>query len=368
MKIAYLLGSLNRGGTETLMLDVFRNAAYNELDAVGIYRKSGVLENDFLNSGVKMYHLPTGKDMFLYVFRLRALLKTHKVDIVHAQQPIDALLSYIACFFSQTKIILTLHAYDFVETQFSKIILKFILKRTNFNIYVSNSQRIYYIDSYKLDKAKQKTVYNGIAFEKLNNNYSSKIREDLKLEPDGMLIGTVGNFVHGRDQFTICKFLNELKNHDIPFQFIFVGKRNGQTPERYDACVEFVEKNNLSDRVHFLGSRQDVPELLQQLNAFIYSTEHDTFGIAVVEALACGLPVFVNDWDVMAEITDNGKLASLYKTKDEKDLFRQFSLFLQDKQMYIETARVAKNIVRKRFSIKEHISQLKNIYLTVKAN
>ena len=50
MKVVYLLGSLNRGGTETLMLDVFRNAVRCGLDAVCIYRKGGVCEDDLLGT------------------------------------------------------------------------------------------------------------------------------------------------------------------------------------------------------------------------------------------------------------------------------------------------------------------------------
>lgn len=362
MKIAYLLGSLNRGGTETLMLDVFRNAASNELNAIGIYRKSGVLENDFLNSAIKMYHLKASKNLFSYLLRLRSIITANKIEVIHAQQPIDALFAYFACLFSQTRIVLSLHAYDFTETKLSKFILKFILKRTDLNIYVSDSQRTYYTNKYSLNKKNQKTIYNGIAFEKLDIKRTSNIRDDLKISSNDLLMGSVGNFVPGRDQFTICKFLNELKKQNIPFQFIFIGKPNEQTPERYNTCVEFVINNNLSDYVHFLGSRQDVPELLQQLDAFVYSTEHDTFGIAVVEAMACGLPVFVNNWDVMAEITENGKLATLYKTKDEKDLFNHFLLFLQDKQRYTETAMATKVVIRKKFSIEKHIFQLVSMY------
>ena len=97
----------------------------------------------------------------------------------------------------------------------------------------------------------------------------------------------------------------------------------------YDECVTYCQQNSLLDKVSFLGSRDDVPTILQQLDAFVYATDHDTFGIGVVEAMAVGIPVFVNDWEVMTEITDNGKFATLYKSKDEKDLLRHFLLFLQ---------------------------------------
>jgi glycosyltransferase involved in cell wall biosynthesis len=375
MKVAYLLGSLNRGGTETLLLDVFQNAASNQLDAIGIYRKTGVLENDFLASGVKMQCLPTGKNILMYLVRLRHLLKSNNITLVHAQQPIDAIYGLLASIFLRIKIVLTLHGYDFADSKLSLMLLKFILKNTSVNIYVSDSQRKYYTRKYKLNTAKQQTVYNGISFDKLHiestvirdatlshTPNSNNLRLEYQLSTDTLLLASVGNFVPGRDQYSICKFLKLLKESGIDFQFVFIGKRNDSTPERYERCVKFISDNNLSKNVHFLGSRNDVPDILFQLDAFVYSTEHDTFGIAVVEAMACGIPVFVNDWEVMTEITENGNLASLYKTKDENDLFRQFSLFLQHKGLYIEKAKLASKVVRNKYGIENHISNLKTIY------
>ena len=47
MKIAYMLGSLNRGGMETLLLDVFKNARIAEYSFIGIHRKGGKYQPDF---------------------------------------------------------------------------------------------------------------------------------------------------------------------------------------------------------------------------------------------------------------------------------------------------------------------------------
>jgi len=365
MKIAYLLGSLNRGGTETLLLDVFRNAKANKLDAICIYRKTGVLEKEFISSGISLFFLPV-TNLLSYIIRLRSIIKNNNVDIAHAQQPIDAIYAHFACLFTKTKVILTLHGYDFSDSKLSLQLLKFILSRTALNTYVSNCQKEHYTQKYHLNSSQQHTVYNGISFDKiLNLENESAIRKTLALKNEDLLLGTVGNFVPGRDQMTICKFLVELQNQNIPFHFLFIGKRNELTPERYDDCVHFISAHGLSEKVHFLGTRNDVPELLQQLDAFIYSTEHDTFGIAVVEALACGIPVFANNWEVMTEITENGKLATIYKTKDEMELFRHFSLFLQDKESYIEKALKASIEVKVKYSIEKHISNLKILYSSV---
>ena len=78
--------------------------------------------------------------------------------------------------------------------------------------------------------------------------------------------------------------------------------------------------------------------------------------------MAVGIPVFVNDWDVMKEITGNGKYATLYKTKNENDLLREFMLFLQNKALYQAKANEASIFVRKQYSIEKHIEKLKKVY------
>jgi glycosyltransferase involved in cell wall biosynthesis len=322
-----------------------------------------------------MQCLPTGKNILLYLVRLRHLLKSNNITLVHAQQPIDAFYGLLASILLRIKIVLTLHGYDFADSRMSLILLKFILKITSINIYVSDSQREYYTQKYKLNTIKQHTVYNGISFDKLHvestifrdaslnrTTNSNNLHLEYQLSTNTLLLASVGNFVPGRDQFTICKFLLHLNKNNVPFQFLFIGKKDLNEPERYDKCVNFVNDNQLSENVHFLGMRNDVPSILRQLDAFIYSTDHDTFGIAVVEAMASRIPVFVNDWVVMTEITEHGKLATLYKTKDEADLFRQFSLYLQQKELFVEKAKLASKVVVEKYNIQNHISNLKSIY------
>ncbi|MFZ4798872.1 MAG: glycosyltransferase [Bacteroidia bacterium] len=381
MKIAYLLGSLNRGGTETLLLDVFRNAKFNKLNAIGVYRKTGVLEKEFKESGILMHKLSVGKNKISYMLNLRKFLTKNKIDIVHAQQPIDAFYAILATKGKNIKVLLTIHGYDFTEKKLGKFLLRFVIKRTNLNIYVSATQRQYYQEKYNLKIDKQKVIYNGISFNKLDNdllpiqsNKSSfnskidKLHTELQLSNKTFLIGAVGNFNYVRDQMTICRFLKLLNEQKVDFHFVFVGKKIESSLELYNDCVCFCEENDLMEVVSFLGLRNDVPEILNELDAFIYSTNHDTFGIAVIEAMAVGIPVFVNDWEVMKETTHNGKYANLYKTKDEIDLLRIFMLFMDQKESFQIKAKEGAYFVREKFNIENNIKNLKSLYRTLYKN
>lgn len=363
MKIAYLFGSLNRGGAETLMLDVFKNADLVKFDLLGVYRKGGDLLQDFLSTENEMLYLsPRGWFDIVYLFKLRTLLRQKKVNIIHALQYLDAFYAFIACWGTKIKIVQTLHGYDNQNSTKKNRLLSFIIKVTDKNIFVSKIQKRYFVNKYKLKKDKQVVVYNGISFDKLD-----KAGDPLPSFPgdSDLLLGTVGNFVVGRDQMTICRFLKILFRHNIDFQFVFVGARSKTHPWLYDDCVKYCLENGFSDRVHFVGGRNDVPAILKKLDAFIYSSDHDTFGISVIEAIASGTPTFINDWDVMMEISQNGRLANVYSTKKEEDLFALFMLFLQNKAKFKEKSVKAAAEVREYYSIENHMKELEKLYKNI---
>lgn len=364
LKVAYLLGSLDRGGIENLLLDCFRNAHQAGFSFIGIHRKDGNLLKSFMETGIPFYRIrfrnrfDTG-----YFFRLRKILINQCITIVHAHQPLDALLAFFVVLGTGIKVVYTVHGYDIEEGLFPKIIYRFIMPRIALNIFVSNAQMNYYLKKYRLNNlSRQKVVYNGISFEKFDKASSSSLRTEFEITNKRLLLCSIGNFVWGKDQMTICRFLSLLLKKNIDFRMIFAGTRTIQSPQLYDDCVDFCRKNGLTDKVLFVGSRSDVPDILAQSDAFIYSSDHDTFGIAVIEAIAAGIPVFVNDWEVMKEITEGGKCVTLYKSKDEHDLLRLFLHFLEDHESYQKQAENASLWVRDTFSIGKHLIALNEAY------
>lgn len=373
MKVAYLLGSLGRGGTETLILDIFRNIKKNQFDVIGFYRKKGALEQDFLHSGVPMLYLPNTKNYFKYLWNLRKAIVLNNIDIIHAQQPFDALNARLACIFKNKTVVLSHHGYHFGHDFLWMTVLRIILPLTSKNIFVSKTQMEFFIKKFHLKKRNQTFIYNGISFDKFISVNEPKLpkevfrlKEALSLDNNCLLFGTVGNFNTGRDQLTLCRFIKLLiDNNILNFHFVFIGSYIGTESAYFEKCTSYCTQNSLNKYVTFLGQRSDVPSLLSQFDGFFYSTFHDTFGIAIVEAMAAGVPVFVNDWDVMKEISDNGKYVTLYNTGDENDLLQKFMLFLQDKKQFLRKSELASDYVREKFSIENHIENLKKEYLTL---
>jgi glycosyltransferase involved in cell wall biosynthesis len=363
MKVAYLLGSLNRGGAEVLALDVLRESKNSEIEFICIHRKNGSLFSSFKALKINTFQCQFKNKLDIsYFFKLRRLLKQQKVEIVHAHQVLDALMAHIATLFTTIKVLQTFHGHGFNAKPFMLAMRGFILKINAANIFVSHSQYKSYLSRFDIKDKRNLVLYNTIDFSKFNQLTNSNFRKELGIDRNVLLSGSVGNFTNGRDQLVICKFLSLLHKKGIHFYHIFAGAKSNAEPGLYKQCVDFCQKNNLSKNVLFLGSRNDVPEILGQLDAFVYSTVHDTFGIAVIEAIASETPVFVNDWEVMKEITENGKYANIYQSKNEYDLMHHFTKFLSSRKVFKLKAKNASKYVHNKFTIENHILELTKIY------
>lgn len=364
MKIAFFIGSLNRGGTETLVLDTFRKRDVAPFDSILVYRNEGDLSEDYRATGVPMFRIKP-KGMLGYLIQLRRLLKREGVDVLHTQTLRNALLGVICTCFSKIKLVASFHG--FITYTSNKVIAPLVMLGVDSAVFVSDYEREWYVKHVLFTPKKRcHVVYNGIDFSKFDMDYEAPaflIGEDPGLS--GIVkVAMVGNFVRGRSQRFLCEALKAYRDRGgRSIRLYFIGRQSPSEPERYDDCVRYCRDNGLLDSsVSFLGGRSDVPAILQHVDAFVYSSDYDTFGIAVVEAMASGIPVLVNDWVVMKEITDNGELATLYRSRDIDDCvakLEDLTTYIAERKAFAQ--RVA-GMVRKRYSIENHICNLGKVY------
>ncbi|MBR5378414.1 MAG: glycosyltransferase family 4 protein [Bacteroidales bacterium] len=367
-KVAFFIGSLNRGGTETLVLDSFRRSAEAPYESMLIYRNEGELSDAYRATGVPLFQIVPWGIKIGYVTRIRKLLKEEKVDILHAQTLLNALLGIFCVCFSRVKLVASFHGFRYSLTE--RIKTHIVMWFANASVFVSGYVRDWYIKhTVFAPRNRCHLVYNGIDFSKFDQNYVTPdfMENNYSNSSNCMNLVMVGNFVKGRSQIFLCEAVNALVEQGVGnFRLFFVGKRVASAPERYDNCVNYCRDHGILDKsVFFLGGRNDVPAILQHADAFIYSSEHDTFGIAVVEAMAAGLPVIVNDWDVMREITEDGALATLYRTGDVADCAEKIEQLFSGIEECKRLAKASSVQVRERFSIEAHIQNLNKVYEAV---
>ena len=364
MRVAFFFGALNRGGAETLVYDVCKKKELAPYEIVCLYRKDGEYIDAYRDTGVKMVKLEQKGGPLRLLSSLRKTVLNNGIDIIHAQTGFNALLCVFALLFTQVKLVTTFHGFSFASSTWLQ--RKLVYWKSKKLICVSDYERQYYLNKWDVpNRNKFCVVYNGIDFSKLDDPVPSN--DDLvKVSKDCLNMIMVGSFRSGRSQSFVCKVAESLKEKGVAFRLFFVGRKEPSEPHRYDRCVEYCISHGLTDSVSFLGNRSDIPSLLRQMDLFIYASEHDTFGIAVLEAMASALPVVVNDWIVMKEITENGRFAALYKTDNLEDCVLKIlecrQKLLDDKEAFkVETDRI-KETVRTKFSIENHIKELYSVY------
>jgi glycosyltransferase involved in cell wall biosynthesis len=366
-KICYLLGGLNRGGLEHLVLDIFTKSKKNNLDLICIHRNDGVLKEKFVETGIQLIkHKPSKLFFITYLIKLRNIIQKNKINVVHAHVVLDAFFAILALRNKKVKIILTIHGYDY-QPFIYKIILNYVLKKTDLVIFVSDAVKDYYIEKYKINPTKTKTIYNGVNLDKLKSDSVYDFKHELSIPTTNILLGMVSNFVNkGKDQITLCKAMLEIGKIRDDIHLVFIGSIDNEHNETYIECYDFCVKNNLLKNIHFVGERDNINELIKSLDYFTYSSNHDTFGIAIVEAMLLRTPVIMNDLKPFLEISENGKYATIFESKNINDfiekLFKEIKLDLVEKNNKVEAA-FEKAL--KSFSIEAHIQEISKTYSNI---
>lgn len=359
-KVAYLFGSLNRGGTETLFLDVFKNASKASFEFIGIHRKGGAYKDEFYSSGQKMMQLAPKRFGYIrYLVQLRHLLQSENITIVHAQHWLDGIYAWLATIGTDIRVINTFHGY-FPMKGVNGFLCRMSIRMADEMCFVSKYEQEWYQRQMKIADKKCHVVFNGVDFEKIDR----VVIQDPIDKSKKIKLCMVGNFVEVRDHITLVNALVKVKSD---FDFFFIGKRSEDFPYIYDECVRVCEENQMTN-VHILGGRGDVPTLLKEMDGFVYSTDHDTFGIAVVEAMAAGLPIVVNDYPVMKEVCgeSDDNYVRYFKSKDVDDCAEAIQQLLMDisassdefKQKCMQNS----EYVRNKYSIGTYIATLSHIY------
>jgi glycosyltransferase involved in cell wall biosynthesis len=365
MNILHVLDTCNRGGAETLVLDVLRNSNTDGIKMHFASFKGGALLNEYREACSEVYLLNRSLPVdFKAVKRLHNLIVEKDIDIIHTHLTVDILYAQLAKIATKARHVHTHHGYDIGMPFKDSLVERLFSPFLDAQVFVSQPLCDYYRSKYHIHK-NWKVIENGVDVRKISSILKSgpSIREELNIDPHVPLIGMVGNFVNsGRDQLTVCKALKIIHDYGDVFQFLFVGRKSSQFPEIYDQCVRFCNENSLSQRVHFLGGREDVPSILCELDLFVYASNHDTFGIAVIEAMLAGIPVIVNDLEIFEIIGQRSKYLSMYPTKDFQKAADMIHAFLCGMQDYALIASRAKDYVAKRYSIENNISSLQSMY------
>lgn len=367
MRVLYYLDTVGRGGAEMQALDVCRNAADAGIEITFVAGGGGALEVAFADSGVEFIRLQRKFPIDLYLAsQLRKIIKERQIEIVHGYQAVDGVHLYLASR-GQKNVKRILSFQGFIQDRRNRVATRLLIPRMDANICVSHGLRKWLAEVDRFDTSKNFTViYNGADPERLKPAGRS-IKAELDLAPTSMLIGMVANFYRDprKDQLTLCRALPPVFAQFPDTHCIFAGGIENGAEGKMADCLNSCIEHNITDRVHFVGARSDVPDILSELDVFVFSSLYEGLPVAVAEAMLAGVPMIVSEIDPLLEATSNGELAETFPVKDAETLSTKLADLLGSEQKRRELSEKAFAYAVDNFSITAHLRDLKALYQKV---
>jgi L-malate glycosyltransferase len=145
-------------------------------------------------------------------------------------------------------------------------------------------------------------VYNSIDHSRFDPNRvaPAPIRAELGIDPDARLIGHVAQITSWKRQEVSIRALAELRARGLDVHLLLVGQvAFGGKHVRLDnhaylnSLEALIDQLSVRHAVHFLGQRDDVPQLMRALDLSLLPSSQEPFGLVTVESMALGTPPFV---------------------------------------------------------------------------
>lgn len=317
LKVLYLRSSFEPGGTESILLNLF-NYPQNIIQFHFVFLKDGSLISRLQSDTNKYYKVFRElKIDFKALGKIIKIINSENIYIVHTHQMFELFYAVLLKIrFPNLKIFHTIHGYFDDKNKFAPLFEKFLIRFTKQTFTVSKAARdILSKKGYPVQRID--VLYNAVEKPpKAAKDEIIEFKRKINYNSDDFITGMIGSFTWQKDQLTIIKAFNILKNETRELKIILIGKESSLS----NKCKELLNEEDIGRRVFFLGEIENASKYLQVFDLFIMSTLMDTFGIAVIEALMQKVPVLASDIEVMKELSQDGKYFELFEKKNPEML------------------------------------------------
>jgi glycosyltransferase involved in cell wall biosynthesis len=160
-------------------------------------------------------------------------------------------------------------------------------------------------------RAPGEVIYNGvedIAGDPEHQPYGQDMRQSVGLPARGLVLAYIAEFIPWKDHATLISAMHELARRNVDVQLLLIGQGRGMDSARLLAAAGPAES-----RIHFLGARSDVRELLGLVDIYVHPGRAEGFGLAVVEAMLAKCAVVAAREGAMMELIESGKTGLLFE-------------------------------------------------------
>ena len=316
-RILFISNSVRLYGAERALLTLIKNLDRQKFTPVVILPEDGPLRGELAALSIDVGIMPlfwwTETPRQLYPWRepfrrrcekLSKLIEEEKIDIVHTNTTVIA-EGAVAAFLSGRPHVWHLHEVLESHTDIKLALpleqaYEFIGLASDYVVAVSKT--LASSVSASIPPEITKVIYNGV--EEIKSGARSEIRKELGISEGALLVSAAGPVigVKGYENFIEAAGLAAAKKPDI----FFVITGSVEDRELYARLESSVKRLGLDGKVRFLGYRDDLRAILEEVDIHVVSSFSESFSLTAVEAMAAGVPVVSTRCGGPEELIEDG--------------------------------------------------------------
>lgn len=291
--------------------------------------------------------------------RVKELISEIKPDILHAHYATSyGLLGALANYHPYIISVWGSDVYDFpIKSPIHKMMVKYNLKKADYIFSTSNVMRE---ETKKYTNKKIEVTPFGVDINKFVPNV---------IEKDEIIIGTIKTLEEKYGiQYLVKAFKNvKDKNEHINLK-LRIGGRGSQEEYLKNLCRELKIENDVT----FLGfvKPEHVIKEFQNFDIAVFPStlDSESFGVAAVEAEACGTPIVISDVGGLMESTKPGVTSLVAKKADAEDLTQKIDKLVRDEELRKTMGKAARKFVEENYSLEDNFNYVDNLYKDIVKN
>ncbi len=296
------------------------------------------------------------------LLKLAYLLRKEKIELVHSILYVATAYSYLACKLAGIKrLIPSILGYEKRESAIIRMFNRLAINSSKKIITNSLDLKNYLVKYIKADASKIITIPNGIDIDLFNKRMDKNlIRRNIGIEPKHKVVGIISKDSRAKNVSLFIEAAKSLleQTNNICFVLIGMGLDNKKKEKWLNGFP-------LKDKFFFLGTREDIPELLSILDIFALTSISEGLPNVIMEAMAAGKPVIATDVGGCSELISNGKTGFLVPSNDKNELTKTLRIMLRNEKKTHSMGSAGRNFIKTNFSMNKMVRQTQGLYLEI---
>jgi glycosyltransferase involved in cell wall biosynthesis len=293
-------------------------------------------------------------------FKLRRFAREHQIEIIHAHVARDYPLAALAVGRAgKSRLVLTRH----VLFPLSKL-HKLTRRRVSRVIAVSRAAANV-LERGEIFHDQQITVIpHGIDLNRFRRDQRSHQPAKTNLS---LRVGMLGQLSLNKGQRDFVRAAAIVAGQRDDVEFVIAGRDKSPEAKNRREIEALITGCGLGDRISLFDSIDDVPAFLADLDLFVSASHSEAFGIAIIEAMACGVPVVATMTAGAREIIEPDQTGRLVPVGSVEDLAKAMLDLLSDREQRERLTENAGQMVADRFSLERMVDETERIYQEILA-